>query len=94
MSASVPDDDWDEVGFVIGSKYRLRVLERLQEAPATPSTISDDQDVSIASVSHALSQLRERDLVELLVDEDRRKGRVYGITDHGETIASHALEVA
>lgn len=76
-------DDWDEIGFVISSKYRLAVIERLAESPATPSKIAEDEGVSIASVSHALGQLRERELVELLVDEDRRKGRVYGITDRG-----------
>lgn len=79
-------DDWDEIGFVISSKYRFAVIGRLAESPATPSTISGDEDVSIASVSHSLGQLRERGLVELLVDEDRRKGRVYGITDRGQEI--------
>ncbi len=79
-------DEWDEIGFIISSKYRVAVLRRLVESPATPSKISDDQDISIASVSHALSQLRDRDLVELLVDEDRRKGRVYGITGRGEEL--------
>lgn len=79
-------DDWDEIGFVISSKYRATVLGRLAESPATPSKISEDEDVSIASVSHALGQLREHGLVELLVDEDRRKGRVYGITEPGEEL--------
>lgn len=79
-------DDWDEIGFIISSKYRVRVLKRLVEGPATPSKISEDEDISIASVSHALKQLRERDLVDLLVDEDRRKGRVYGITERGERL--------
>lgn len=79
-------DDWDEIGFVISSKYRVAVIGRLVESPATPSKISEDEDVSIASVSHALGQLRDRGLVELLVDEDRRKGRVYGITERGEEL--------
>lgn len=79
-------DDWDEIGFIISSKYRVAVMRRLVESPATPSKIAEDEDISIASVSHALSQLRERSLVELLVDEDRRKGRVYGITERGEQL--------
>lgn len=76
-------DDWDGIGFVISSQYRFLVLDRLSENPATPSQIADDEDVDIASVSRALSSLRERGLVELLVSEDRRKGRVYGITEAG-----------
>lgn len=81
-------DKWDRIGFVISSQYRVSVLERLAEGPATPSGIADDKDVEIAAVSHALSGLRERDLVELLVSEDRRKGRVYGITESGEALWS------
>ena len=79
-------DNWDDIGFIISSKYRVTVLRRLAEGPATPSKISDDEDISIAAVSHALRQLRERSLVELLVDEDRRKGRVYRITERGEDL--------
>lgn len=85
-------EDWDEIGFVISSKYRVAVLERLVDSPATPSRIAEDADVSIASVSHALGQLRERELVELLVDEERRKGRVYGITDRGEELWAEVHE--
>lgn len=79
-------DEWDEIGFVISSRYRVVVLRRLATGPATPSKIADDEDVQIASVSHALRRLRDRSLVELLVPEDRRKGRVYGITDRGEAL--------
>jgi hypothetical protein len=55
---------WDEIGFVISSRYRVAVLERLAEGPATPSQIATDSELSI----------------------DRKKGRVYGITDRGEKI--------
>ena len=81
-------DDWDQIGFVISSQYRVKVLDRLSESPATPSQIASDEGIGIASVSHALSSLRERELVDLLVSEDRRKGRVYGITETGADIWS------
>ncbi|WP_135822793.1 ArsR family transcriptional regulator [Halostella litorea] len=77
---------WDEIGFVISSRYRVAVLKRLAEGPATPSQIATDSELSIAHISRSLRRLRDRDLVELLVSEDRKKGRVYGITDRGETI--------
>lgn len=79
-------DDWDRIGFVISSQYRVTVLERLASGPATPSQIADDEDIGIAAVSLALTDLRDRDLVDLLVPEDRRKGRVYGITEEGEEV--------
>jgi len=79
---------WDEIGFVISSRYRVAVLKRLAEGPATPSQIATDSELSIAHISRSLRRLRDRDLVELLVSEDRKKGRVYGITDRGERIWS------
>ncbi|MFC6976839.1 winged helix-turn-helix domain-containing protein [Halomicroarcula sp. GCM10025709] len=76
-------DQWDEVSFVISSRYRVETIRRLSEGPATPSLIADDMDLSIAHVSRALQELREAELVHLLVSEDRKKGRVYGVTDKG-----------
>jgi DNA-binding MarR family transcriptional regulator len=78
--------DWDEVSYVISSSYRVKTLHRLADSPATPSGIAEDTDCPIAHISRALQGLRERGLVDLLVSEDRQKGRVYGITDRGDTI--------
>lgn len=83
---SVGKSRWDEVGYIISSRYRILVLERLREGPATPSRIATDSGSSITHVSRALQQLRERSHVELLVPEDRKKGRVYGITEEGESV--------
>lgn len=77
---------WDDVGFVIGSQYRVAVLHCLSEGPATPSQIAEETDFGIAHISRALQNLREWELVELLVSEDRRKGRVYGATETGTEI--------
>ncbi len=79
-------EDWDEIGFVISSQYRIAVLKRLSEGPATPSRIAEDSGIGITHVSRALGRLRERKLVELLVPEERKKGRVYGVTDRGEEL--------
>lgn len=66
-------DEWDEVSYVISSRYRVATLKRLQAGPATPSLIATDTDFSIAHISRALQELQE----EGLVSENRRKGRVY-----------------
>lgn len=79
-------DNWDEVSYVISSSYRVTVLQRLADSPATPSRIAADTDRPITHVSRALQGLREHGLVDLLVSEERQKGRVYGITEHGETV--------
>lgn len=82
-SHGVPTEEveWDYIGFIISSRYRIAVIERLSEGPATPSLIADDADDHMAHISRAISELRDRSLVELLVSEDRRKGRVYGMTE-------------
>lgn len=76
--------DWDDISFVISSRYRIASLRRLAQGPATPSQIAADEDVGIAHVSRALQALRDHGLVELLVSDHRKKGRVYGLTDDGE----------
>lgn len=77
---------WDEVSFVLASTYRETILERLMTGPATPSQLATETGHSISHVSRALSELREEELVELLVSDDRKKGRVYGITEQGNEI--------
>lgn len=83
----MPDfDQWDEVSYVISSSYRVESLQQLAEGPATPSQIAEKTGQSIAHVSRALQELRESGLVELLVSENRKKGRVYGVTEDGRTV--------
>lgn len=78
--------DWDDISFVISSQYRVETLRRLAKGPATPSKIADEAKLSVAHISRALQELREHELVDLLVSEEKKKGRVYGITDSGEGV--------
>lgn len=78
--------DWEDIGFVISSQYRVAVLRHLSGGPATPSGIAEEASVSISHISRALHSLRDRGLVELLVPEDRKKGRIYGLTEGGESV--------
>lgn len=78
--------DWEVIGYVISSRYRVEVLQRLSDSPAPPSTIAQDTECAISHVSRALQDLRDEGLVDLLVPESRKKGRIYGITDAGQEI--------
>lgn len=80
------DDTWDDIGYVISSRYRVEVLRHLAEGPATPSQIARENDISITHISRAIQHLRERSLVALLVPEERKKGRVYGTTERGDVL--------
>jgi DNA-binding MarR family transcriptional regulator len=83
MSNGVDNDEWDLIGFVISSKYRIAVLETLSASPSTPSSIASETGLPITHISRALRGLRERSLVELLVSKHKKKGRIYGITEEG-----------
>lgn len=80
--------NWDEVSYVVSSRHRVAVLGYLAENPAIPSRIVDETGQDFSSVSRALGNLRSHGLVELLVPETRRKGRVYGITTKGARVWS------
>jgi len=75
---------WDTIGFVIASKYRLAVLAALTDGPSTTTEIADSRDLSPSHVSRALGRLRNQSLVELTVPEEQRKNREYDLTDKGE----------
>lgn len=85
-SSNSSSTDWDAIGYVVSSKYRKDVLQRLVEGPATPSRMGEDTGYDTSHVSRAVKELREYDLVHLLVSEDTKKGRVYAATDTGEEL--------
>ena len=87
------DVDWKAVGYVAASDHRTRVVDALADGPGTPTKLADRSGLPITHVSRALGDLRDVDVVELLVPEDTHKGRIYGLTDTGERAADRAEEV-
>lgn len=87
MSTDHESVDYDAVGFVVSSDYRLAVIEALADGPMIPSKLAREAETQASHISRALNDLRDEDLVELLVDEERRKGRVYGLTEDGQRLA-------
>jgi len=82
------ESEWDVVGYVNSSQYRTASVEHLyDEGEAMPSEIAEASGYALSHVSRALSQLRERRVVDLLVSEDRHRGRLYGLTDRGRGVA-------
>lgn len=86
------DDVWNQVGFVRSSQYRDDTLCYLfEEGPSMPSEIAEGTDHVLPHVSRALSELREEGVVELLVPEETRRGRIYGLSDVGDRVAQAHL---
>ncbi|RDI70561.1 MarR family winged helix-turn-helix transcriptional regulator [Halopelagius longus] len=78
-------ETWDAAGYIASSRYRLAVCKLLSRSgPDLPSRIAEELDLAQPHVSRALSELRERDIVELLVPESQQKGRLYGLTADGQ----------
>jgi DNA-binding MarR family transcriptional regulator len=78
--------DWDLIGFLISSKYRIAVLDQLADGPSTPSGIATETGLPITHISRALGALRDRSVVKLLVSKNTKKGRIYGITERGQRL--------
>ncbi|WP_410764776.1 ArsR family transcriptional regulator [Haloferax sp. DFSO60] len=75
---------WNAAGYIASSRYRLAVCEYLDDnGSGLPSRIASDTGLAQPHVSRALSELRDKEIVELLVPESQQKGRLYGLTELG-----------
>lgn len=86
VATSDPPEEWNQIGFIISSKYRIAVFRQLVDGPATPTSIAADADLPITHISRALRTLTDRSLVELRVAKETAKGRRYGTTDRGDRL--------
>lgn len=83
---------WDDVGYVIASKYRQGVVETLADGSAMPSEIVDATGHGATHVSRALKRLRDRGVIELHVPEDTTRGRIHGLTTTGHEVVERLQE--
>lgn len=79
--------DFEEImtEYIKISKHREKVFKTLKDGSKKPSDIARETNLNINSVSLSLKQLTEKELVYLLNPEDK-KGRLYKLTEIGETI--------
>lgn len=85
---------YDDAAYVLNSNYRQKVITTLRDGPANPKAIAEDHGVDAAHISRAIAELRERDVVDLLVSEDVKKGRYYALTEHGEAVVDEMEALA
>ena len=77
--------DNETLEYVQRSKYRQNVLKALENEVLMPKEIAERSDIKTNYVSKVLSELRSKELIEVL-DDSVRKGRLYRLTDVGEEI--------
>jgi predicted transcriptional regulator len=78
--------NWKTYGYVVASRYRIKVIISLQAHPNTPKQISSETNMAI---THASRALKELSMVGLLhcINPENLKGRVYKLTKEGVEIA-------
>ncbi len=74
--------EWDEIGYIISSKTRLKILIAIANEASTPSKISEKLGEPISKISIALRELSDIGFVKCLTP-NRKKGRLYIATDKG-----------
>lgn len=95
MSTDEPTPtDYEAASAITSSVYRQATMTVLSAGAATPVQIAAATDHGISQISRALSDLRERTLVELVVPEETKKDRLYALTDKGETAMAAMNELA
>ena len=77
--------DEETLDFVQRSTYRQRVLTALEDNVLMPTEIAKRSSIKTNHVSKVLSELKSKELIEL-VNPEARKGRLYRLTDDGDEI--------
>ena len=78
-------DMLEELSFVKGSSYRIKVVKSLLEYPKTPTQIADEVGIHRNNISNTLKELKQQNIVEC-INPEVRKGKLYRLTDIGEKL--------
>ena len=73
------------LSFVKSSTHRLKTLKALYDGDKNPTQISKTTGIRVTHTSNVLRLFKDRDLA-ICLNEDRRKNRVYQLTDTGREI--------
>ena len=80
--------NYDTIGFIRASQYRMEILKMLSEDMKLPSEIAYDLKIRVSTVSNTLNDLKKYELIRCL-NENAKKGRLYEITPYGEDILNY-----
>lgn len=75
----------ETLDFVKRSSYRQNVLKSLEDNVLMPKEIAERSNIKTNHVSKVLSELKSKDLIEI-INPEARKGRLYRLTDLGNMI--------
>ena len=75
----------DGISYVKSSKNRYKVINSMSSKFKMPSEISKETSIRLNHVSALLTELKNEGLVECL-NEEKKKGRIYCLTDFGKDV--------
>ena len=81
---------WDEIGYIMASKYRTLIIEKLSNKNYMPSMLAKETNIQLSHICRALKQLTEKNLI-ICLNEKSKKGKIYSLTEFGKKI-SHIIE--
>ena len=85
-------EDWDNIGYVLSGKLRLKLLLYLTNKVSTPSHLADLLGEPCSRITVTLRELMDIGVVECLTP-DRRKGKLYTATKKGIEIVKEIHEM-
>jgi Mn-dependent DtxR family transcriptional regulator len=77
--------NYEVLGKVLASSYRLKTIELLSKGPMTTTQLARRLNVSLPHAIETIRQLERLGLVECKTP-GLRKGKLYGLTDSGKRI--------
>lgn len=78
-------DNWELIGKIKSSNWRLIVLKSLEEAVKTPMELVKETKISSSHISEVLRDLEKLKLIECK-NPELRKGKLYSSTRLGKEI--------
>ena len=77
--------DKETLDFVQRSTYRQRVLKALEDNVLMPTEIAERSNIKTNHVSKVLSELKSKELIEI-INPEARKGRLYRLKNDGKEV--------
>ena len=81
------DNKWNTASYILSGRLRLEVIILLNKFPMTPKALSGKTNSQLSHISRTLTELKNIDCVTLLTP-DRRKSKLFTITEEGRLILS------
>lgn len=80
------EDDYEDISRILASKHRKNVLLELSESARTPTELAEQFDEHQPTISRALSELKEMQLVK---STSQKQARLYWVPDEKQEIVEY-----